>query len=115
MTSSLKRGKFEEYDDVRRDRERKTDAQLSAGIEMREYLLDEFIAGELNNTQIATIADMHQRNGGTGLECFARSSSSHAKQSVVKNYIQALMKPFFIFFPGGLQGAPRGSTGSVMD
>ena len=94
MSTAFQRGKLEDYDEARLRTTKKRSAELDAGIELREYLVDEFIAGELNNTQVSAISDMHQRNGGTGLESFARSSSSHSKSSMVKKYIQVNSQPF---------------------
>ena len=91
--SALKRGRVDNYDEVRTAREKKTDDELAAGVDLREYLVDEFISGELNNTQVAMIANLHQRNGGSGLESLGMTSSSHNKSGVVKKYIQANSKP----------------------
>ena len=91
--SALKRGKTEDYEQSRTARQKKTDTELAAGVELRVYLLDTFIVGELNNSQVAVIADLHQRNGGTGLESFAVPSSSHSSRSVVKRYIEVFSQP----------------------
>ena len=88
--SALKRGKTESYEEARSASSKKSHVEIAAGVELRDYLIDDFIAGALNNTQIASIADMHQRNGGTGLESLAVPSSSHNATSVAKKYIQAI-------------------------
>lgn len=87
--SALKQGKITDYETVRSTRPKRSNAELEAGIELHDFLVDEFISGELNNTQVATIAQLHQRNCGSGLESLACSSSSHGKHSVVKRYLEA--------------------------
>jgi len=88
--SALKRGKSIDYEHARETGPKKTKTELEAGDALREYLIDEFISGDLDNTQVAKIAELHQRNGGTGMERLRESSSSHRKASVVKKYIEAI-------------------------
>jgi|TARA_B110001469_G_C9462812_1_gene233080 hypothetical protein len=88
--STLKLGKTLDYEHARETGHKKRKTELEAGDALREYLLDEFISGDLDNTQVARIAELHQRNGGTGLERLRESSSSHRKASVVKKYIEAI-------------------------
>ena len=87
MASALKRGKNHDYETERSARPKKSNTEVEAGAELHDYLVDQFIAGELNNKQVATISHLHQRNGGSGLESLAAPSSSNSSHQVVKNYI----------------------------
>ena len=88
--TSLKRGRTAEYEDERVHQPKKSQNELQAEHDLREFLIDEFMAGGLNNTQVARIAELHQGNGGTGCEKLNEASSTHRARSVAKKYLQAV-------------------------
>ena len=50
--------------------------QNQFGEDLREYLIDEYLVGKMDSTQVSKISYMHQKNGGTGCDELGRSDSS---------------------------------------
>ena len=91
--SVLKRGKTDDYEYVRQTLRKRTNTELEAGDELKEFLIDEFLTGDLNNTQIARIAELHQRSGGCGLDPLSAASTCNRRRSVAKKYVEDVIQP----------------------